>query len=53
MEIKKEEGVLAVASMNEYIKEVFDIAGFQILIPSSDTLDGARRLVSDEASREK
>lgn len=47
--IKKEDGALAVACMNEYIKEVFDIAGFQILIPSSDTLEGARHLVSDES----
>lgn len=44
--IKREDGVLAIASMNEFIKEVFDIAGFQILIPACESVGDARRLVS-------
>ena len=43
--IKRENGVLAVPSMNEYIKEVFDIAGFHILIPSCESVEEVRQLV--------
>ena len=51
-QVIKEDGKLVIASMNSYIQEVFDSAGFHILIPCFPSVDEAQsRFDEDLAGR--
>ena len=39
--VKRSDGKIVLCSMKDYIKEVFEIAGFVSLFPIASTLDGA------------
>ncbi|MBW1982509.1 MAG: STAS domain-containing protein [Deltaproteobacteria bacterium] len=40
-ELKRSDGKIVLCSMRDYIKEVFDIAGFSTILPIVPTLDDA------------
>jgi anti-sigma B factor antagonist len=40
-EIRRSEGKIVLCSMNDYIKEVFEIAGFVSIFPIATSMDGA------------
>lgn len=39
--IKREDGQIMLCSMQDYVKEVFEIAGFDSFLPIVDTMDDA------------
>ena len=44
-EIKRKEGKLALCSLHEFVKEIFEVSGFDSLIPIEDTVEsGIRQL---------
>jgi anti-sigma B factor antagonist len=43
--LKREEGKILLCAMQDYVKEVFEIAGFDAFLPILPTLDDARRTV--------
>jgi anti-sigma B factor antagonist len=44
-EIKRNEGKLVLCSLNQFVKEIFEVSGFESLIPIEDTVEsGIKRL---------
>ena len=44
-EMKRKEGKIALCALNEYVKEIFEVSGFDSLIPISETVeDGIQRI---------
>jgi anti-anti-sigma factor len=44
-EIKRNEGKLVLFSLNQFVKEIFEVSGFESLIPIEDTVEsGIKRL---------
>jgi len=38
-EIKRNEGKLVLCSLNQFVKEIFEVSGFESLIPIEDTVE--------------
>ncbi|MDJ0914843.1 MAG: STAS domain-containing protein [Desulfobacterales bacterium] len=38
-ELKRRDGNVALCSLNEYVKEIFEVSGLEALIPIKDTID--------------
>ena len=44
-ELKRKEGKLVLCSLNQFVKEIFEVSGFESIIPIEDTVDaGIKRL---------
>ena len=44
-EIKRREGKIVLCALNQFVKEIFEVSGFQALIPIEDTVEsGIQRL---------
>ena len=44
-EIKRKEGKLALCSLHEFVKEIFEVSGFDSLIPIEDTVESGIKLL--------
>jgi len=44
-EIKRKEGKLALCALHEFVKEIFEVSGFDSLIPIEDTVDSGIKLL--------
>jgi anti-anti-sigma factor len=44
-EIKRKEGKLVLCSLHEFVKEIFEVSGFDSLIPIEDTVESGIKLL--------
>jgi len=44
-EIKRKEGKLALCALHEFVKEIFEVSGFDSLIPIEDTVESGIKLL--------
>ena len=45
-EMRKRDGKLVLCSLNEFVKELFDVSGFQSLIPIADSVESGIEMLS-------
>jgi len=45
-EMRRRNGKLVLCSLNEFVKELFDVSGFQSLIPIADSVESGIELLS-------
>ena len=45
-EMRRREGNIVLCSLNEFVKEIFEVSGFQSLIPITDTVDSGIDVLS-------
>jgi anti-anti-sigma factor len=44
-ELKRKEGKLVLCSLHQFVKEIFEVSGFDSLIPIEDTIDAGIKLL--------
>ena len=45
-EMRRREGKIVLCALNEFVKEIFEVSGFQSLIPISDSVESGIELLS-------
>ena len=45
-EIRRREGKIVLCSLNEFVKEIFEVSGFQSLIPIADSVESGTEILS-------
>ena len=45
-EMRRRDGKIVLCSLNEFVKEIFEVSGFQSLIPIADTVESGIELLS-------
>jgi len=45
-EIRRREGKIVLCSLNEFVKEIFEVSGFQSLIPITDSVESGMEVLS-------
>ncbi len=45
-EMRRREGKIVLCSLNEFVKEIFEVSGFQSLIPITDTVESGIEVLS-------
>ena len=45
-EMRRREGKIVLCSLNEFVKEIFEVSGFQSLIPITDTVESGIGVLS-------
>ncbi len=45
-EMRRREGKIVLCSLNKFVKELFDVSGFQSLIPIADTVESGFEMLS-------
>jgi anti-anti-sigma factor len=45
-EMRRREGKIVLCSLNEFVKEIFEVSGFQSLIPITDTVESGVDVLS-------
>ena len=45
-EIKRRDGKIVLCSLNEFVKEIFEVSGFQSLIPIEESVESGLKLIS-------
>jgi anti-sigma B factor antagonist/stage II sporulation protein AA (anti-sigma F factor antagonist) len=45
-EMRRREGKIVLCSLNEFVKEIFEVSGFQSLIPIADSVESGIELLS-------
>ncbi|MBT8371890.1 MAG: STAS domain-containing protein [Deltaproteobacteria bacterium] len=45
-EMKRRDGKIVLCSLNEFVKEIFEVSGFQSLIPITDSVESGVELLS-------
>ena len=45
-EMKRRDGKIVLCSLNEFVKEIFEVSGFQSLIPIADSVESGVELLS-------
>jgi anti-anti-sigma factor len=45
-ELKRREGKIVLCSLNEFVKEIFEVSGFESLIPISDSVESGKKVLS-------
>ncbi len=45
-EMRRREGKIALCSLNEFVKEIFEVSGFQSLIPIADSVESGIKVLS-------
>jgi anti-anti-sigma factor len=45
-EMRRRDGKLVLCSLNEFVKELFDVSGFQSLIPIADSVESGIEMLS-------
>ena len=45
-EMRRRDGKIALCALNEFVKEIFEVSGFQSLIPITDTVESGIELLS-------
>ena len=46
-EMRRREGKIVLCSLNEFVKEIFEVSGFQSLIPITDTVESGIDVLSE------
>ena len=46
-EMRRREGKIVLCSLNEFVKEIFEVSGFQSLIPITDTVEAGLDVLSE------
>ena len=46
-EMKRREGKIVLCALNEFVKEIFEVSGFQSLIPITDTVESGIDVLSE------
>jgi len=45
-ELKRREGKIVLCSLNQFVKEIFEVSGFESLIPISDSVESGLKVLS-------
>jgi len=45
-EMRRREGQIVLCSLNEFVKEIFEVSGFQSLIPIADSIESGIEILS-------
>ena len=45
-EMRRKEGKIVLCALNEFVKEIFEVSGFQSLIPIADSVDSGIEVLS-------
>jgi anti-anti-sigma factor len=45
-EMRRRDGKIVLCSLNEFVKEIFEVSGFQSLIPIADSLESGMEVLS-------
>ena len=45
-EMKRRDGKIVLCSLNEFVKEIFEVSGFQSLIPIADSVESGIKMLS-------
>ncbi|MGD8261784.1 MAG: STAS domain-containing protein, partial [Desulfobacterales bacterium] len=45
-EIKRRDGKIVLCALNEFVKEIFEVSGFQSLIPITDSVESGLELLT-------
>ena len=45
-EMRRREGKIVLCSLNEFVKEIFEVSGFQSLIPIADSVESGLEILS-------
>ena len=45
-EMRRKEGKIVLCALNEFVKEIFEVSGFQSLIPITDSVDSGIEVLS-------
>ena len=45
-EMRRKDGKIVLCALNEFVKEIFEVSGFQTLIPITDTVESGIELLS-------
>lgn len=45
-EMRRKEGQIVLCALNEFVKEIFEVSGFQSLIPIADSVESGIELIS-------
>ena len=45
-EMRRREGKIVLCCLNEFVKEIFEVSGFQSLIPIADSVDSGMEVIS-------
>jgi len=45
-EMRRKEGKIVLCALNEFVKEIFEVSGFQSLIPIADSVDSGIEILS-------
>jgi anti-anti-sigma factor len=45
-EMRRKDGKIVLCALNEFVKEIFEVSGFQSLIPIADSVESGVELLS-------
>ena len=45
-EMRRKEGKIVLCALNEFVKEIFEVSGFQSLIPIAETVEAGKEVIS-------